>query len=158
VWHYTVFSCYISGSWKTNPLLWMVYKFHSNENCWYSWCLDVSFWMRFSKNVSSLGTYGPLAHPILFYQTVICGGTAKSAVYRDRPSTLNELKSAISVYIRNISQTDLQKVFVSKIKQVQACVDTRGRCMGPYYRYTPSNGFTSCFVRTVTISINIWIL
>jgi hypothetical protein len=46
--------------------------------------------------------------------------------YRDRPRTLNELKSAITVYIRNISQADLQKVFANKIKWVQACTDTRG--------------------------------
>jgi hypothetical protein len=41
---------------------------------------------------------------------------AKSAVYRDR--TLNELKTAITAYIRNISQADLQKVFANKIKPV----------------------------------------
>jgi hypothetical protein len=53
-------------------------------------------------------------------------GTAKSAVYRDRPRTLDELKTAITAYIRNISQADLQKVFANKIKLVQACIDTRG--------------------------------
>jgi hypothetical protein len=37
-------------------------------------------------------------------------------VCRDRPRTLNELKTAIAAYIRNISQGDLQKVFGSKIK------------------------------------------
>ena len=51
---------------------------------------------------------------------------AKSAVYRDRPRTLNELKTAITVYIRNISQADLQRVFANKIKRVQACMDARG--------------------------------
>jgi hypothetical protein len=47
----------------------------------------------------------------------------KSAVYCDRPRTLNELKTAITVFIRNISQADLQKVFANKIKRVQACID-----------------------------------
>jgi hypothetical protein len=42
-------------------------------------------------------------------------GAAKSAVYRDRPRTLNELKAAITAYIRNTSQADLQKVFANKI-------------------------------------------
>ena len=51
---------------------------------------------------------------------------AKSAGYRDRPRTLNELKPAITVYIRNISQADLHKVFANKIRWVQACMDTRG--------------------------------
>jgi hypothetical protein len=53
-------------------------------------------------------------------------GTEKSAVHRDRPHMLSELKPAITVFIRNISQADLQKVFVNKIKWVQACIDTRG--------------------------------
>jgi len=53
-------------------------------------------------------------------------GAAKSAVYRDRPCTLNEIKTAITVYIRNISQVNLQKVFANKIERVQACVDACG--------------------------------
>jgi hypothetical protein len=53
-------------------------------------------------------------------------GAAKSAVYRDRPRTLDELKTAMTAYIRNISQADLQKVFANKIKRVQACIDARG--------------------------------
>jgi hypothetical protein len=35
--------------------------------------------------------------------------------YHDRPRTLNELNTAITAYIRNISQADLQKVFAKKI-------------------------------------------
>jgi hypothetical protein len=42
-------------------------------------------------------------------------GAAKYAVYRDRPRTLNELKTAITAYIRYISQADLQKVFANSI-------------------------------------------
>jgi hypothetical protein len=53
-------------------------------------------------------------------------GAAKSAVYRDRPSTLNDLITAITAYIRNISQADLQKVSVNKIKRVQACINAHG--------------------------------
>jgi hypothetical protein len=39
---------------------------------------------------------------------------------------LNELKTAITAYIRNISQADQQKVFGNKIKWVQACIDVPG--------------------------------
>jgi hypothetical protein len=53
-------------------------------------------------------------------------GAAKSAVYRDHPRTLNELKTAINAYIRNVSQADLQKMFANKIKRVQASIDARG--------------------------------
>jgi len=48
------------------------------------------------------------------------------AGYRDCPRTLNELKTAITEYIRNISQADLQKVFTNKIKPVLACKEARG--------------------------------
>jgi hypothetical protein len=41
-------------------------------------------------------------------------------------SIVNELKTAITAYIRNISQADLQKVFANKIKWVQACIDAHG--------------------------------
>jgi hypothetical protein len=47
-------------------------------------------------------------------------GAAKSAMYRDRPRTLNELKTAINAFKINISQADLQKVIANKIKRVQA--------------------------------------
>ena len=47
-------------------------------------------------------------------------------MYRDRPRTLNELKSTITAYIRTISQADLRKVFANKIKRVQAYTDARG--------------------------------
>jgi hypothetical protein len=50
---------------------------------------------------------------------------SKSAVYRDRPRTLNELKTATTAFVRNISQADLQKAFANKIKRVQACIDSR---------------------------------
>jgi hypothetical protein len=43
--------------------------------------------------------------------------------HRDRPCSLNELKTAITAFIRNISQADLQKVLANKIKPVQACID-----------------------------------
>ena len=51
---------------------------------------------------------------------------SKSAVYRDHPRILDELKTAIPAYIRNVSQADLPKVFVNKIKRVQTCIDARG--------------------------------
>jgi hypothetical protein len=37
---------------------------------------------------------------------------------RDRPRKLNELKIAITAFIRNISQAELQKVFANKFKRV----------------------------------------
>jgi hypothetical protein len=53
-------------------------------------------------------------------------GAAQPAVYRDRPRSLDELKTAITACIRNISQAHLQKVFANKVKRVQARIDVRG--------------------------------
>jgi len=39
---------------------------------------------------------------------------------------VNELKTAITAYIINISQADLQKVLANEVKRVQACIDARG--------------------------------
>jgi hypothetical protein len=57
-------------------------------------------------------------------------------VYRDSPRTLTELKTAITAHIRNISKADLQKVFVYKIKRVQACIDPRGHHFKHFHKCT----------------------
>jgi hypothetical protein len=46
-------------------------------------------------------------------------GAAKSAVYRDRPRMLNELKPSVTAYIRKISQADPQKVIANKINLIK---------------------------------------
>jgi hypothetical protein len=55
----------------------------------------------------------------------LCGAT-QSAEYPYRSRTLNQLKTAITAHIRNISKADLQEVFVNDIKWVQAYIDARG--------------------------------
>ena len=62
----------------------------------------------------------------LAQEEIIGLAAAHKAVYRDRLRTFNELKTAVTVNIRNVSQVDLQKVFVNKIKRVEACMDARG--------------------------------
>jgi hypothetical protein len=47
---------------------------------------------------------------------------AKSAVYCDPPRTLNELKTAITAFIRNISQADLQ-IKLNRFRPVLTLVD-----------------------------------
>jgi hypothetical protein len=39
---------------------------------------------------------------------------------------LNGLKTAVTAFITNISQADMQNVFANKIKLVQTCIDARG--------------------------------
>jgi uncharacterized protein YifN (PemK superfamily) len=75
------------------------------------------------ENVSSVQTYGPMALSLAeSHSTRI----VKYAVHRDRLRPLYDLKTAISAYIRNIPQADMQKVFANKIKRVQACINARG--------------------------------
>jgi hypothetical protein len=89
-----------------------------------------NLWMRFLENVSSLQTYGPSLTGS--YAT----RAAKSAVYRDRPRTLNDLKTAVTAYIRNISQAGLQTVFANKIKWVQACINAHGHHFQRLFKHT----------------------
>jgi hypothetical protein len=58
----------------------------------------------FGERVISRNLWPPRS-PDLTPPDVYLWGAAKSAVYRDRPRTLNELKVAITAYI-NISQAE----------------------------------------------------
>jgi hypothetical protein len=79
----------------------------------------------FGERVLSRNIWPPRS-PDLTPPAFYLWGAAKSTLYRDRPCTLNELKTAITAFIRNISQSNLQNVFANKIKRVQACIDARG--------------------------------
>jgi hypothetical protein len=79
----------------------------------------------FGERVISRNLWPP-GSPDLTESELYLWGAAKSAVYCDRPCKLNELKTAITAFMRNISQADLQKVFANKIERVQACIDARG--------------------------------
>jgi hypothetical protein len=68
----------------------------------------------------------PSRSPDLIQPNFYLWGAEKYAMYRDSLYTLNELKTAITAYIRNISQSYLQKVFANQVKRVQVCFDTRG--------------------------------
>ena len=53
-------------------------------------------------------------------------GAAKSAVYRDRSLTLDDLQAAIIAFIQNISSEQLIAVFGNKIRRIQACNEAKG--------------------------------
>jgi hypothetical protein len=79
----------------------------------------------FGERVISRNLWPPRSPDVTPPDFSLCGA-AKFAVYRIRPHTLIELKTAITAFIGNISQADLQNVFANKIKRVQACIDYRG--------------------------------
>ena len=64
----------------------------------------------------------PDLNPPVFY----LWGTAKSAVYRDRPRTLDDLQAAIIAFIQSISSEQLIAVFRNKIRRVKDCIDAKG--------------------------------
>jgi len=98
--------------------------------------IPLNFCMRFFGEHISRNLWPPRS-PDLTPPDFCLSGVANSAVCRDRPRTLNEVKTAITAYIRNITQADLQKMFANKIKRVQACIDARGH-------HITSNTFYKC--------------
>ena len=54
-------------------------------------------------------------------------GAAESALYRDRPRTLDDWQAAITAFIQSISSEQLIAVFRNKIRRIQACSDAKGR-------------------------------
>jgi hypothetical protein len=50
----------------------------------------------------------------------------KSAVYKDNPRSLHDLKEAIANFITHVSHNELVRVFGNKIKRVDACLQARG--------------------------------
>jgi hypothetical protein len=89
----------------------------------------------FGERVISRNLWPPCS-PDLTPPDFYLWGAAKSAVYCYRPRTLNEWKTAITAYIRNISQADLQKVFANKIIWVQAYIDACGHTSITFYKCT----------------------
>jgi hypothetical protein len=65
----------------------------------------------FGERVISRNLWPPCS-PDLTESELYLWGAAKSAVHCDRPCKLNESKTAITAFMRNIPQTYLQKVFV----------------------------------------------
>jgi hypothetical protein len=77
------------------------------------------------ERVISRNLWSPRS-PDLIPLDFICGEQQNLQCIVIAHASLNELKTVITAYIRNISQADLQKVFANKIKRVQACIDARG--------------------------------
>lgn len=68
----------------------------------------------------------PARSPDLTPPDYVLWGAAKQTVYRNRPHTIDELKTAITAFIQGITVRELGKVFENKLKRVQCCIDAKG--------------------------------
>jgi hypothetical protein len=53
-------------------------------------------------------------------------GTMKNSVYSKNPDTIDELKMAITEYIRNVDSAILNTVFENTVQHVSKCLETGG--------------------------------
>ena len=123
----------------------MIYSVFGMSLCtykrWWKWCPRASI-QAWTHLILFSNTFCRSACEIFLMYTVIAVFNSLSVrgdydtalillrwgtgIFQQIAPALNELRTAITVYIRNISQADLQKVFANKIKRVQACTDARG--------------------------------
>lgn len=54
-------------------------------------------------------------------------GAAKACVYKDSPETIEELQAAIRNFINSVNLPTLQKVFESKCRRVNKCLELQGQ-------------------------------
>jgi hypothetical protein len=50
----------------------------------------------------------------------------KNSVYSKNPHTIDELKMAITEYIRNVDRAKLNTVFGKRVRRVNKCLETGG--------------------------------
>ena len=74
----------------------------------------------FGERIISNGFWPPLS-PDLSPPDYFLWGAAKSAVYRNNPKTIGELKTEITNYVHSITRETLVKVFANKCRRVELC-------------------------------------
>jgi hypothetical protein len=67
-------------------------------------------------------TFWPPRYPDLSPPDFFLGGAMKSSVYSNNPHTIDELKVAISEYIRNVDRAILNTVFENTVGRVNKCL------------------------------------
>jgi hypothetical protein len=58
--------------------------------------------------------------------------TVKNSVYSNNPHTIDDLKMAITEYVRNVDRAILNTVFENTVLHVNKCLETGGRRFGHY--------------------------
>ena len=57
------------------------------------------------------------------WSKILC---APDSVYSKNPHTMDDLKMAITEYIRNVDRTILNRVFKNTVRRVNKCLETGG--------------------------------
>ena len=87
---------------------------------WHSWttCLRTESFLK-PFGLQDLWIF---LRPIFFLR-----GAMKNSVYSNNPHTNDELKMAITEYIRNVDRAILNTVFENTVRRVTKCLKTAGR-------------------------------
>ena len=80
----------------------------------------------FGERIISQGLWPPRS-PDLTQPDYFLWGAAKSSVYSGNPKTLDELKTAITHYVKLVTRETLVKVFYNKLKRVNLCIQENGK-------------------------------
>ncbi|CAI6354061.1 unnamed protein product [Macrosiphum euphorbiae] len=79
----------------------------------------------FGERIISKGLWPPRS-PDLTPPDFFLWGYLKGRVYKNRPQTLDELKSNITMEINLINVSVLHKVATNVVKRVRACINEQG--------------------------------
>jgi hypothetical protein len=71
-------------------------------------------------------TIWPLRSPDLSPPDFFLWGAMKNSVYSNNPHTIDELKMAITEYIRNVDRAIMNTVFKNTVRHVNKCLETGG--------------------------------
>jgi hypothetical protein len=59
--------------------------------------------------------------------------TVQNSVYSNNPQTIDNLKMAITEYIRDVNRAIVNKVFENTVQRVNKCPETGGGPFGHYF-------------------------
>jgi transposase len=78
-------------------------------------------------------TIWPPRSPDLLRPIFLLWGAMKNSVYSNNPHTIDDLKMAITEYIRNLDRDVLNAVFENRVQRVNKCLETGGGQLEHYW-------------------------
>ena len=68
----------------------------------------------------------------IFVRPIFLWDAMKNSVYSNNPHTIDDLKMAITEYIRNVDRSILNTVFENTVRLVNKCLETGGEYLEHY--------------------------